>query len=586
MTHSSRTVVARLFAAIFISLFLTGPVAVAADDNNGVVLQKSVTPTPDSNGDYWLTLESYVTGKIEVVTDYPGLDVVLVLDYSESMKGDKIKYLKQAATNFVSALASYKGDAKVGAVIFSDDATKLTEGLVSAKEKGADLNNSINAASISGNYTRTNLGMYEGTKMLLDKIKADGDAGKDRKRVLVFFTDGKPNSSKDPTGKYSRDGFLNAADAINYSYLLKCEGGTVYSIGLGVSVTDTITASGSSPSGSEPYFTVKEFLSRVSSEFPDAYIDPLSSLGKSVYYSTYKKNWGYDSSITGTYYQTISSDKSSDLTSIFAAISKEITDIPSIDVTASAVVLDGITSEFKLPDGFAKSSIQTYTSAYNGVDGSGNPQWGALTSFSATKDFKVNTNGTTSVTVTNFNFGDNWCGSDNGKPHGKKLVIKIPITPKPETIGGLNIPTNTEDSGLYFDSKQTEALAYFTPQHVDIPKKLTIRKNGLQAGESAIFKISQITEDKTSVYKFTVMLTGVKGKDYVETTIKGLDPHYEYNVTETDWSWSYSPSGSTSITTDENSKNPLVFTNVKNTEVVKNAEAMVENKFQTIPADK
>lgn len=50
-------------------------------------------------------------------------------------------------------------------------------------------------------------------------------------------------------------------------------------------------------------------------------------------------------------------------------------------------------------------------------------------SIAATKNFTANADGTTTVTVSNFNFQDNWCGDNKGSNHGKKLVIKFPIRP-------------------------------------------------------------------------------------------------------------------------------------------------------------
>ena len=159
-------------------------------------------------------------------------------------------------------------------------------------------------------------------------------------------------------------------------------------------------------------------------------------------------------------------------------------------------------------------------------------------SIAATKNFTANADGTTTVTVSNFNFQDNWCGDNKGSNHGKKLVIKLPIRPRPETAGGLDIPTNTANSGLYVDN---EIVGSFPVPELDLPKVLTIRKYGLQNNESAIFDISRVEGSDALTQMFSIILSGVKGKEFVEKTVGGLDPHFEYNVTETDWSWSYTP---------------------------------------------
>lgn len=58
------------------------------DEIEGIKLNKSVTPTPDTNGVYTITLEAYVTGAKTVteVSKVDPTDVVLVLDQSGSME--------------------------------------------------------------------------------------------------------------------------------------------------------------------------------------------------------------------------------------------------------------------------------------------------------------------------------------------------------------------------------------------------------------------------------------------------------------------------------------------------------------------
>lgn len=567
-------------AILCLSIIAGSNVANATDNPDGLFLRKTVTTSPDADGNYWLDLEAYVTGSIETVSEYPGLDVVMVLDVSSSLNSSEINTLKKASADFVTKLKDYKGDAKVGLVTFSKGVETITDGLVSAKDNGDDLATKIGALSNTGDGTYVNLGMYYGTRMILNLPKDDK-----RKRVLLLFTDGEPTSSKTTAGK-DRNPYAQACDAINFSSEAKKAGCEVYAIAIGIKEKRYIYTGGTTDTETQElqngYFVqMDEFLKHVSSMYPSAYVDGTPETA-SYQSRNIKKNWTSPVVSSPAYYQTVKDGETAKLEQIFAAISEDITHLPSIDLSEKTVLLDGITREFRLPAGFAASDIQTYTAAYAGVDGSGVPQWGTLTTFAASKDYTPNVDGTSTVTVTNFNFQENWCGDNKGANHGKKLVVRFPIIPKETTVGGVDIPTNTEDSGIYLDG---EAVGHFPIPDVDLPKRLVIRKVGLNAGESAIFKVSRISEGSAPVELYTIMLTGAKDKEYIEKTICNLDPHFEYSVTETDWSWSYTPEGATSMTTTPTSTNPLTFTNIKNTNTVKNAEAMVENTFDSIRTD-
>lgn len=70
-------------------------------EENGAHLVKSATKEGDT---YQIQLESWVTGKVEQTTGSAPLDIVLVLDQSGSMEGEKLSNLKAAVTNFVAAI--------------------------------------------------------------------------------------------------------------------------------------------------------------------------------------------------------------------------------------------------------------------------------------------------------------------------------------------------------------------------------------------------------------------------------------------------------------------------------------------------
>ena len=54
--------------------------------NNGIHTDKYISDGPDVNGNYTLTLESFVTGKVTITESESPADIVLVMDYSSSME--------------------------------------------------------------------------------------------------------------------------------------------------------------------------------------------------------------------------------------------------------------------------------------------------------------------------------------------------------------------------------------------------------------------------------------------------------------------------------------------------------------------
>ena len=79
----------------------TNPSIVKSEEARGAHLVKSATKDGDT---YKIQLESWVTGKVEQTTGSAPLDIVLVLDQSGSMEGEKLSNLKAAVTNFVAAI--------------------------------------------------------------------------------------------------------------------------------------------------------------------------------------------------------------------------------------------------------------------------------------------------------------------------------------------------------------------------------------------------------------------------------------------------------------------------------------------------
>lgn len=256
------------------------------------------------------------------------LDIVLVLDASGSMddpmgrtdRTKRIDALKAAANSFIDEIAARnagisKADQRhsVAVVKFSGNKTKLVgndtyrdgghtynysqamQNLTVVDANGAsNLKAKVNAISPAG-ATRSDYG--------LELAQSQLERGRDgARKVVVFFTDGKPTS-------YSEFDDGVASSAIATAKAIKDAGGTVYTIGIfsGANATADPTANGTS--------SENKFMQAVSSNYPNA---------------TYASSWGGYSWNLGTrvdgaaFYKTATN--ADELKAIFNDISKEISD--------------------------------------------------------------------------------------------------------------------------------------------------------------------------------------------------------------------------------------------------------------------
>ena len=256
------------------------------------------------------------------------LDIVLVLDASGSMDDPmgrtdstkRIDALKAAANSFIDEIAARNaGISKVdqrhsvAVVKFSGDKTGLVgnetyrdgrhtynysqamQNLTVVDANGAsNLKAKVNAISPAG-ATRSDYGLELAQSQL-----EHGRAG--ARKVVVFFTDGKPTS-------FSEFDDDVASSAIATAKAIKDAGGTVYTIGIfsGANATADPTANRTS--------SENKFMQAVSSNYPNA---------------TYASSWGGYSWNLGTrvdgaaFYKTATN--ADELKAIFNDISKEISD--------------------------------------------------------------------------------------------------------------------------------------------------------------------------------------------------------------------------------------------------------------------
>lgn len=309
---------------------------------------------------------------------------------------------------------------------------------------------SIEALSADGG-TLTNLGLEMGNGIFGANPIAEGEK---RNRVVIVFSDGVPGWSG-----YDSD---TANSAITQAGTAKnTYGATVYTIDI----------------------------------FPGA---DATSAGNQNGNETEKANWFMQRVSSNTQYPQspsyyLSAADAGTLNSIFQQISNQIeTGGAETTLGSETVVKDIISPYFTLPAGTTASGIRIDTYACTGKDGntytwsgtSGGP--GGAT---ATVDGDQ-------VSVTGFDFSENWCGTEtdaqgNSTVRGNKLVISFEVSPKSGFLGGNEVITNAS-AGIYENgSAQTPVMTFEQPK-VNVP----IQDVTVTATDKNVYLKGEVTADQ------------------------------------------------------------------------------------------
>lgn len=293
--------------------------------------------------------------------------------------------------------------------------SQIVQGLTDVNGNASTLKTKVDSLQARG-ATQADFGMQHAQTVL-----ANTDSS--RKKVAIMFTDGEPTSGNSFELAVA-NGAITAAKA------LKDSGTTIFTVGCFSSTPSTNTTN---------------YMNYVSSNYPNA--TSLTSEGASV---------------STKYYSTAAT--SVDLTGIFQTISQEIGGA-SVTLTATTVLKDTISDYFNLDESVDGSrKIEVHTETCTAIDADGNPT--AWSNDNNPNQYKADVVGKT-ITVTGFDYSANWVGSHNGRPGGKKIVLRIPIKPIDEKCWGLDLPTNdAENTGVYVDGN---SVAPFPVPTVDYP---------------------------------------------------------------------------------------------------------------------
>lgn len=379
---------------------------------------------------------------------------------------------------------------------------------------------SLNALQASG-ATRTDYGLTMANGILNANPVPQGET---RNRVVIVFTDGSPTDY---------NGFQKnvANSAISTANAIKAGGTTVYSIGI-------FSGADASSAGTEPNGNLNNNSSQLTAAC-NWFMQKVSS------------NNGTPR--TPSYY--LSAGDSASLNSIFQQISNNITTGGSATTLGSeTVVKDIISPYFTLPAGTTASGIQINTYDCTGKNGD-TYTWSSTSGGNGGATATVNGD---QVSVTGFDFSENWCGTETDTQgattvRGKKLVISFTVDPKSGFLGGNDVITNAS-AGVYENSSAQTPVMTFEQPKVNVPiKDVTVTaedKNVYLLGgvtadqlkDGATVKVGDVTLDLSKANQnyglepwqnaYVDITVGVKGKDdtVVSDKLEDLNEDTTYTV--------------------------------------------------------
>ena len=317
--------------------------------------------------------------------------------YKESANTTKLEALKTAVSVFIDNVATNSPNSNISIVKFAGE-EYATEGNDTYTQSGYN----YNYTQIVKKLTKVDANGVTALKKAISELKAGGATASDyglnkagkalegakQERVVILFTDGEPNHSRDFDKKV-------ATDAVNKARQLKTATTktTIYTVGVFKNLSEDVNL----------------YMSSVSSNYPNA----------SAQYNNKGKTWKVSDggSDFGKYYMNATSPV--DLLKAFQTISSEVS---GGELGAEAVLTDVIAPNFALVAPVGTIGVTAYT-VDKTADG-----WSTQKT-TLTNGVTVGTDG--QVNVTGFDYSEN-CVTTTAKPnttndYGKKLVVEFTI---------------------------------------------------------------------------------------------------------------------------------------------------------------
>lgn len=405
--------------------------------------------------------------------------------YKGTVNTTKLQALQSAVTNFANAVAEKAKGAddqygtdddvnhRIAVVKFTNSATDLTNGLVEMKNANGltTVQNVVNSLTAGGDtYPETGLNtansIFEANPV---------QAGEKRNRVIILFTDGYPAESGTDNINYT----LCDNAIVNAKISKETYGATVYTVGIfsGANPNSDIDSNfeyGNRRDNAKQLVAANRYMHYTSSNFKDA---------QSMQNGGTKSGNGY----------YLSAADADTLNNIFQQISGQIeTGGSETTLGSETVVKDIISPYFTLPAETTASGIQIDTYDCTGKNGD-TYTWSSTSGGTGGASATVNGD---QVSVTGFNFSENWCGTEtytqgNTTVRGKKLVISFTVDPKREFLGGNDVITNAS-AGIYENgSAQTPVMTFEQPK-VNVP----IQDVTVTAGDKNVYLLGDVTAEQ------------------------------------------------------------------------------------------
>jgi len=479
--------------------------------SNAVDVTKTATATDkkDADGKPIYQIDLTAAAKSNIVTHTKACDIVLVLDRSGSMNfslagkdnnsKERVKALQTAVNAFLTTIQKSSPTSRVAIVSYASDVT-IDSGTKTAS--GALIpvtaDNTVNSALtqiVSGLSTRCNGGTQSGKGLqqavnIFNSVSAS-DSNYDNTRVTVLFTDGKPGNnywSGEDEGydvaqqsvhwstilKHAKGGTVNMQSNVkeqnffnekfgplfgtkygvsNYPDFRKGSankddwnwtgcGSTVYCVGLGLKASEGKDSEGCK---------INEYMYRVSSHCPDgSHVDNNRvnewELGTDSWTGLYTD--ARTRNHENGYYLT--TDNAAELQRIFTQIAQQTGEAVK-DVT----IRDEISESFVPCDAAGNAYTVGDTITSNGKTGT----------------VRQDANGNyyiewTNVTLTPEQVDSNKVVTKPAETFQSTLYVK----PRDGFLGGNNVPTNGENSGVY--TADGNQIKPFPQPEVNVPIKL------------------------------------------------------------------------------------------------------------------
>lgn len=392
----------------------------------------TVTPKTSANDNSWNHTQLYETRldalktavntfvstvKTNATTNNVDHRIAIVGFASESDFGDNTEVLSVSGTNSGSVGVKYNDKNYLTATknAFQDTTTPASQTM---------LTDAINALAANG-ATRTDLGMKMAQDILNQDAKKDEEG---RTKLVIMFTDGTPTDGSSYNSNVA-DAAISAAKTIKDS-------AKVYTIGIFDNANPTSLASNEN-----------KFMNYVSSNYPNA--KSMNEAGTGGSHPT--------SADDDSYY--LAASDSAGLNNVFSTIQGSITGSSKVNLTTEAVLKDVVSDKFTVP---ANVTLSAASYACTGKANDGSFTWRET----ASQTYTPVCDGQT-VTVTGFDYKENYVAMLGDEPHGQKLVLTISgLIPKDS---GEQVFSNTDASGVYDSETSETPVSRFPMPSTNIP---------------------------------------------------------------------------------------------------------------------